>query len=160
MCALAPTVAPWPQFLLANEDQIENAGNIFLATLPVSQFPAAGCFSFNLLRAVAVGCLRRERPHTSMGAELSSFHTPGQEPRWHQIPTLWRCLVRNGTAKPQQQPSTAWGPEPIGRPALYCLINATVMKLNYHVLWYLSVFSGAVIFEETPRLFSCDPFWK
>lgn len=49
---------------------------------------------------------------------------------------------------------------PIGRQGLYCLINSTVMKLNYHVLWYLSVFSGAVIFEETPRLFSCDPFWK
>lgn len=53
-----------------------------------------------------------------------------------------------------------WGPGPIRRQGLYCLINSTVMKLDYHVLWYLSVFSGAVIFEETPRLFSCDPFWK
>lgn len=86
MRALAPAVAPWPQFLLANEDQIENAGNIFLATLSVPRFPATGCFLFSLLQAVAVGCLQRERPHPSVGAELSSFHTPGQEPRWHQIP--------------------------------------------------------------------------
>lgn len=97
-------------------------------------------------------CVRGSRteqlPHTRAGTEVTSS------------PHLVMLLSEERHCKPQQQPSTAWGPGPIGRPALYCLINATVTKLNYHVLWYLSVFSGAVIFEETPRLFSCDPFWK
>lgn len=115
----------------------------------IQSAPSCGCWLPAKGATPSLGGSRTEQlPHTGAGAQVTSN------------PHLVTLLSEERHCKPQQQPSTAWGPEPIGRAALYCLINATVMKLNYRVLWYLSVFSGAVTFEETPRLFSCDPFWK